>query len=251
MFQKTTAMLSFFVVLGIDKSYQDCYNGDTDKTLFVEVLMDYTEQMIVEEKISQAKKEARQKEKQAWKEFKKKDRASFWADFKKFITRGNVIDMAVAVVVATAFNAIVNGLVKQIITPCVTYFTSGVSIDEWEHILRPEIVDEAGKVLQTKISIQYGLWIQSIIDFIIIAFSVFVFVRIINNTRKKLNWHEEMVKAEADAKKKADEKAAADKAAAEAAAKAAEKAAIEAEYYANVKEQAALLREIKDILNRK
>ena len=155
--------------------------------------------------------------------------------------------MAVAVVVATAFNAIVNGLVKQIITPCVTYFTSGVSIDEWEHILRPEIVDEAGKVLQTKISIQYGLWIQSIIDFIIIAFSVFVFVRIINNTRKKLNWHEEMVKAEAEAKKKADEKAAA----ADAAAAAAEKAAIEAEFYANVKEQAVLLREIKDILNKK
>ena len=77
------------------------------------------------------------------------------------------------------------------------------------------------------------------------------FVRIINNTRKKLNWHEEMVKAEADAKKKADEKVAADKAAAEAAAAAAQKAAIEAEYYANVKEQAALLREIKDILNKK
>ena len=95
----------------------------------------------------------------AWKEFKKKDRSSFWADFKKFITRGNVIDMAVAVVVATAFNAIVNGLVKQIMTPCVAYFTIGVSIDEWEHILRPEIVDEAGKVLQAKISIQYGLWI--------------------------------------------------------------------------------------------
>lgn len=202
-------------------------------------------------KITEAEKEARKKEKQAWKEFKKKDRASFWADFKKFITRGNVIDMAVAVVVATAFNAIVNGLVKQIITPCVTYFTSGVSINEWEHILRPEIVDEAGKVLQTKISIQYGLWIQSIIDFIIIAFSVFVFVRIINNTRKKLNWHEEMAKAEADAKKKADEKAAADAAAAASAAAAAEKAAIEAEYYANVKEQSALLREIKDILNKK
>jgi hypothetical protein len=78
-----------------------------------------------------------------------------------------------------------------------------------------------------------------------------VFVRIINNTRKKLNWSEEMAKAEAEAKKKADEKAAADKAAADAAAAAAQKAAIEAEYYANVKEQAALLREIKDILNKK
>ena len=72
---------------------------------------------------------------------------------------------------------------------------------------------------------------------------MFLFVRIINNARKKLNWAEEIAKAEADAKKKADEKAAATAAA--------EKAAIEAEYYANVKEQSALLREIKDILNKK
>ena len=199
---------------------------------------------VIDKKVAEGEANERKKMRQAWKEYKKKDRASFWADFKKFITRGNVIDMAVAVVVATAFNAIVNGLVKQIITPCVTYFTSGVSIDEWKHVLRAEVLDEAGKVLKPEIAIQYGLWIQSILDFIIIAFSVFVFVRIINNTRKKLNWREEMEKAEADAKKKADEKAAAEKAAAAAA----EKAATEAEFYRNVREQAELLRDIKGLL---
>ena len=205
------------------------------------------DQKVIEEKVVAAEKEARKKEKQAWKEFKKKDRASFWSDFKKFITRGNVIDMAVAVVVASAFNAIVNGLVKMIITPCVTYFTSGASIDEWSYILRHEVLDEAGAVVKSEIAIQYGLWLQTIIDFIIIAFSVFVFVRIINNTRKKLNWKEEMAKMESEAKKKESDKAAADKAAAAAA----QKAATEAEFYANVKEQAQLLREIKDILNKK
>ena len=209
------------------------------------------DQEAMAKKISDAEKAQKKKERQAWREFKKNDRASFWTDFKKFITRGNVIDMAVAVVVATAFNAIVNGLVKMIITPCVTYFTSGASIDEWSYILRQEVLDEAGAVVKSEIAIQYGLWLQTIIDFIIIAFSVFVFVRVINNTRKRMNWSEEMAKAEADAAKKAADKAAADKAAAEAATKAAEKAAIEAEYYANVKEQAALLREIKDILNKK
>ena len=205
------------------------------------------DQKVIEEKVVAAEKEARKKEKQAWKEFKKKDRASFWSDFKKFITRGNVIDMAVAVVVASAFNAIVNGLVKMIITPCVTYFTSGASIDEWSYILRHEVLDEAGAVVKSEIAIQYGLWLQTIIDFIIIAFSVFVFVRVINNTRKKLNWKEEMAKMESEAKKKEADKAAADKAAAAAA----QKAATEAEFYANVKEQAQLLREIKDILNKK
>mgnify|MGYP003307570613 CR=1 FL=1 len=175
----------------------------------------------------------------------------FFSDFKKFIMKGNVLDLAVAVVVGAAFNAITNGLVKNIITPVMTYFTSGASIEEWEVVLREQVMNAEGVVEVEKIAIQYGLWLQTIIDFIIIAFSVFVFVRIINNTRKKLNWSEELAKAEADAKKKADEKAAADAAAAASAAAAAEKAAIEAEYYANVKEQAALLREIKDILNKK
>ena len=168
---------------------------------------------------------------------------SFWADFKAFITKGNVLDMAVAVVVASAFNAIVNGLVKNIITPFVTYLTSGVSIDEWEIVLRPEeIVD--GVVTTTKIAISYGLWLQAIVDFIIIAFSVFVVVRVIRKTERRLKAKEIAEKEAAAAKKKAeDDAAAAAKAAADAEA-AAEKQRIEDEFHANVKEQSELLRAI-------
>ena len=123
----------------------------------------------------------------------KKEKSTFWSDFKKFITKGNVLDMAVAVVVATAFNAIVTGLVKNIITPCVTYLTSGVSIDEWKYVLReavPAVLDEAGEVVTaevTEIAILYGVWIQTIVDFLIIAFSIFVFIRIVANMQKKMN----------------------------------------------------------------
>ena len=60
----------------------------------------------------------------------------FFSDFKKFITKGNVLDLAVAVVIGAAFNAITYCLVKNIITPVMTYFTSGVSINEWEVVLR-------------------------------------------------------------------------------------------------------------------
>ena len=154
--------------------------------------------------------------------------------------------MAVAVVVATAFNAIVNGLVKQIITPLVTFFTSGVSINEWEYVLREEVLDAEGVVEVSKISIQYGLWLQSILDFLIIAFTVFVLVRVIKGMERKLNAKENAkkeaeaaaLKAEADAKAAAEAAAAAEKAAAE--------QAIKDEFYANVREQAALLREIRD-----
>lgn len=201
----------------------------------------------MDKKIKEGEKKAAKEEKKRIKAELKKQSVGFWADFKKFITKGNVLDMAVAVVVATAFNAIVNGLVKYIITPFVTYFTSGVSINEWEYVMRPEELDEiTGEVLQTKISLQYGLWLQAILDFLIIAFSVFVIVRVIRNTERKLNAKEIARKEAEEAAKKAeaDAKAAADAAAAAKAA--AEKKAIEDEFYANVREQAALLREIRD-----
>jgi large conductance mechanosensitive channel len=180
----------------------------------------------------------------------KKNQESFWSDFKKFITNGNVLDMAVAVVVATAFNAIVNGLVKYIITPLITYATSGVSINEWEWVVREEILDEAGAVITSKIAVQYGLWLQAIVDFLIIAFSVFVVVRVIRNAERALNAKEIAKKAEEEAAKKAE----ADKKAAEAAeaAKAAADAqkAREDAFLADVREQALLLREIRDSLKK-
>jgi large conductance mechanosensitive channel len=200
----------------------------------------------LEEKIRKGE-EREMKEKIKEKKAKiKKEKISFFSDFKKFITKGNVLDMAVAVVVATAFNAIVNGLVKQIITPLVTYFTSGVSINEWEYVLREEVLNAEGVVEKAKISIQYGLWLQSILDFLIIAFTVFVLVRVIKGMERKLN-AKEIAKKEAEAaaqKAEADAKAAAEAAAA--AEKAAKEQAIKDEFYANVREQAALLREIRD-----
>ena len=204
----------------------------------------------LEEKIRKGE-EREMKEKIKEKKAKiKKERISFFTDFKKFITKGNVLDMAVAVVVATAFNAIVNGLVKQIITPLVTYFASGVSINEWEYVLREEVLNAEGAVEVSKISIQYGLWLQSILDFLIIAFTVFVLVRVIKGMERKLN-AKEIAKKEAEAaaqQAEADAKAAAEAAAA--AEKAAAEQAIKDEFYANVREQAALLREIRDSMKK-
>lgn len=189
------------------------------------------------------------KVKNAAKKMKEK-RIGFWADFKKFITKGNVLDMAVAVVVATAFNAIVNGLVKYIITPLITYATSGVSIDEWEWVVREEVLDAAGAVVTSKISVQYGLWLQAIVDFLIIAFSVFVVVRVIRNAERALNAKELAKKAEEEAAKKAaDDQKAAEAAAAAKAAADAQKAREDA-FLADVKEQAELLREIRDSLKK-
>lgn len=199
------------------------------------------------EKIVAGEKAEKKKKRKELKEKMKKEKTSFFADFKKFITKGNVLDMAVAVVVATAFNAIVTGLVKNIITPFVTYLTSGVSIDEWKWVLRPAAEATETTEAVTEIAVSYGLWIQSIVDFLIIAFTVFVFVRVVTNMQKKMNWREEERKAAEAAKKKEEEA----KAAAAAAEKAAALAKREEEYYQNVKAQADLLKEIKDLLANK
>ncbi len=180
----------------------------------------------------------------------KENGKGFFTDFKAFIMKGNVLDLAVAVVVGSAFSAITNGLVKNIITPLMTYFTSGVSIEEWKIVLKEAVLDEAGAVTAEEVAIQYGLWIQTIIDFLIIAFSIFVILRVIKNAEKKLN-AKKLAEAEATAAaKKAEEEAAAAEAGAAAAAKAAEEKAIMDEYYANVREQAKLLREINAKLNK-
>ena len=204
--------------------------------------MGIADKEVMDQKIKEGENKVKKEKREKAKQKLKTERVSFFSDFKAFITKGNVLDLGVAMVMATSFNAIVSGLVKYIITPFVSSFTKKVSIEEWEYVLVPETLDEAGEVVSAAVTIQYGLWLQTIVDFLIIAFSIFVVVRLIKSTERKLRAKELAEKAIEDAKKKEE----ADAAAAAAKQAADEKAAVEAEFYANVREQAALLREIRD-----
>lgn len=195
--------------------------------------------------MDEQKKNLEKKMKKQMQKIKRKN-DGFWADFKKFIMKGNVLDLAVAVVIANAFNAIVNGLVKYIITPLITFATSGVSIDEWEWVIREAVVDENNVETVSKISVQYGLWLQAIVNFLIIAFCIFVTVRILKKAERALKT-KEIEKQEAEAAKKKEEEA---KAAEAAKALAEKKKATEEEFYTNVKEQSELLRQIRDSLKK-
>ena len=123
---------------------------------------------------------------------KNKKKSSFWADFKKFITRGNVIDMAVGVVVGGAFGKIVTSLVNDIIMPLIGTLTGGVSVSDLKYVLTEAVLDEAGTVLTPENAIRYGAFIQFVIDFLIIALAVFVFVKVLNSA-KNLRKKEEVV----------------------------------------------------------
>ncbi|MCR2822532.1 large conductance mechanosensitive channel protein MscL [Lederbergia panacisoli] len=95
-----------------------------------------------------------------------------WEEFKKFAIKGNVLDLAVAVVIGAAFGKIVSSLVDNIIMPLVGVLLGGRSFEK----LSVTINDA---------DVKYGLFIQSVVDFFIISFSIFMFVKILNSIKKK------------------------------------------------------------------
>ena len=202
--------------------------------------MSREDRIAMEEKIAAGEKAEKEKMKKEMKQKLKEKKEGFLKDFKKFITKGNVVDMAVGVVIGSAFSAIVNGLVKMVINPCIALIPGAKSLDNWKTVLQPAALEEAGNVTTAEVAILWGEWIQTIINFFIIALSIFVAVRIISGITRRLNAKKIAAENEAAEKKKAEEKAKADAAAA---ALAAEKAAL-ANFYANAERQTALLEQL-------
>lgn len=112
---------------------------------------------------------------------KERKKSTFWQDFKQFISRGNIVDLAVAVVVGAAFTAIVNSLVNDIIKPLIALLING-SFSEMVVVLRPEDV-EAGV---EAITLNYGNLIMAVITFLIDAFVIFTVIRVMRNLQKKV-----------------------------------------------------------------
>ena len=106
------------------------------------------------------------------------------SEFKEFIAKGNVLDLAVAVVIGAAFGKIVTALVDGIVMPLVSLFTGGVSVDDWKYVITPAQVDAAGKEIAAEAAIRYGTFLQSVIDFLIVAFVIFLVVKAYNRVRR-------------------------------------------------------------------
>ena len=110
----------------------------------------------------------------------------FFKDFKKFITRGNILDMAVGVIVGGAFSKIVTSLVNDILMPVIAWAAGGVSVADLKWVMKPAVIDEAGKVVQAEAALHYGNFIQVSIDFLLIALTLFIITRIAMHIGKKL-----------------------------------------------------------------
>lgn len=106
------------------------------------------------------------------------------AEFKTFIMRGNVIDMAVGVVIATAFGAITTALVNNIIMPVIGVILGGIDLGKLNIVLKAAELDAEGNVLKEAVTLGIGTFIQTIINFIIIALVIFLVVKGINKLRE-------------------------------------------------------------------
>ena len=129
-------------------------------------------------------------EKKVKEQLKKKSRG-FFGEFQKFIMRGNVIDLAVGVIIGAAFQAIVNSLVNDIVMPLISLITGGIDFSNWfisldgTHYKTLKAAQEAGAA-----TLNYGTFITAVINFILMAFVIFLLVKFLNSVSDKLHKNE-------------------------------------------------------------
>ena len=110
----------------------------------------------------------------------------FFEEFKTFAMRGNVVDLAVGVVIGGAFGKITTSIVNDIIMPVVSMLTGGVDFTQWKIVLKEAVAGADGLIdPATEVAIKFGNTIAIILDFIIIAFAVFCMVKALNNLHRK------------------------------------------------------------------
>jgi large conductance mechanosensitive channel len=109
----------------------------------------------------------------------------FLKEFKEFAVKGNVMDMAVGVIIGGAFGKIVTSVVNDIIMPPIGLLIGGVDFSDMKLTMKKAVMDAAGEVVSPAVTWNYGAFIQQVVDFTILAFCVFILVKLINSLNKK------------------------------------------------------------------
>lgn len=126
------------------------------------------------------------------------EKKGFFAEFKEFIARGNVMDMAVGVIIGGAFGKISASLVNDIIMPLISMLTGGIDFTAWKWVLKAAVGETP------EVAVNFGVFLATILDFIVIAFAVFCMIRAINSFHRKKE--EAPVEPEPDPEPSAQEK---------------------------------------------
>ena len=109
----------------------------------------------------------------------------FLKEFKEFAVKGNVMDMAVGVIIGGAFGKIVTSVVNDIIMPPIGLLVGGADFSDMKLTMKQAVLDAAGEVVSPAVTWNYGAFIQQVVDFTILAFCVFILVKLINSLNKK------------------------------------------------------------------
>ena len=130
--------------------------------------------------------------------------SKFLTEFKEFAMKGNVVDMAVGVVIGAAFCKIVSSLVDDLIMPLVGVATGGINFTDYKIVLQKAVMDGT-EIIKPEVTLNWGTWVQTIVNFLIVAFSIFVAIKFMNRLRKRKDLEDEAEAAVADAPTKDQE----------------------------------------------
>lgn len=127
-----------------------------------------------------------------------------WKEFKEFAFKGNVLDLAVGVIIGSAFGKIVTSLVNDLIMPILGFFMAGIDFKELKYVMSPAIM-EGETIIKPEAAILYGNFIQNVVDFLIVSVSIFIFIKLINKSKQKLIKQQEAPKPDEPKKPSTEE----------------------------------------------
>ncbi|MGJ8593165.1 MAG: large conductance mechanosensitive channel protein MscL [Aquaticitalea sp.] len=110
---------------------------------------------------------------------------TFFKDFKEFVVRGNMMDMAIGIIIGASFNKVIDVLVKQVMLPPLSLMTDGLNYEDKRIILRQMVTNANGELVTDEVAIGYGAFFEAGLDFLIVGFTVFVVVKFLNSLKKK------------------------------------------------------------------
>ena len=106
-------------------------------------------------------------------------------EFKEFAVKGNMMDMAIGIIIGASFNQVIDVLVKQVLLPPLSLLSDWINLDNKKFILRESQTNTLGEVSVQEVAISYGQFIETFLDFLIVGFTIFIVVKFINRLNKK------------------------------------------------------------------
>ena len=106
-------------------------------------------------------------------------------EFKDFAVKGNMIDMAIGIIIGASFNSVIDVLVKKILLPPLSLLSSGVNLESLKLVLRPKQIDDLGNKVVEEVAINYGSFVETLLDFLIVGFTIFIVVKFINKLNRQ------------------------------------------------------------------